>query len=218
MRAPILVLIIAALLPQGVPAGPWPRAAGEGFAAFSLVADPQGARAESYLEFGVTPALTLGADLAQKRTDLDAELFARWHLHSFAGEHPLSVSAGVLTGYDAIAGRVERGRAKLAVHAGYGFASPGDGGWAKLSVATIQARGAGAPEFDVFAEAGIRPGDWGHLRMGLGAYRGGGDTWVSLAPGFGLRLGDFGTLVAEATIDTSHGTPTEFTLGLWRRF
>ena len=128
----LCVLILSALLASKADAGAWPRAEGTGFASVShrlaysadnVAAGPQSQYTALYLEYGLTPRLTLGLDAGRSVSgDGKIVLFAGWPVKSTDTGHMLSIQLGL--GQIDGAGVVRPGLAY-----GYGFDRGQASGW-----------------------------------------------------------------------------------------
>ena len=216
----LILLTVLVLSVTAAQAGPWPRERGESFVApMAGWGNRTGAIREIYAEHGLTRRLTLGADMARRGRRTDIELFGRWHLRDLGKSRPISVSLGLVSIDEPDRGAA-RMRLKPGLHIGSGFARPGDGGWARLSLSALEAPHGAGMHLDLYAQLGLRATPGTHFAIGLGAYDTADSTYLTLMPTAGWRVGSQTTFVAEGGLglDRQSRGEVDVTLGFWYSF
>lgn len=215
----ISAVMLLALAQQGA-AGPWPRGEGDGFFAASVTARPPEAAADRelslYAEYGLTPQLTIGADLhGQGSGTGHLLLFARLPLPETSGLHSaIQASAG---GYRAGGHAGTMGR--LTLTAGRGFTLSGIPGWWTLDAAAEWRRGLPGPVWKLDGTVGLNT--QGRLKPLLQSeyskLSGQRPVW-SLLPGLRIQAGPGWYLVANAELRSAQTRTVGIRLGLWQDF
>ncbi len=227
---------LAAFLPGVAVAGAWERAPGTSFAALTYSLPEEHAHDEGafslYVEHGLPLRLTAGLNLDQRlRGPHELEFFLRRNVLPKDGALQMAVEAGIsfrLDGYvEPLTGEpvpvIEHGRPALAFHFGRGFVTPLGGGWWDLRAGLDLPGGAGAhgdlpAVFEFDATIGAELTSWSFLTFEIwhdGTYR---DSYTSLVPGLGLRLGENIALQLRYVRDTKGGAPDSVEFGTWLEF
>lgn len=223
-----VLLLVLTLLPALATAGAWPREAGSTFLSVSAIAraDRDSLSAETfpqelwgafYLEYGLTPKITVGIDAGYgDNGDHTILAFARYPLGAGQGAHRLALKAGAGTA------RMS-GVPDTLVMAGFdwgrGFQTRLGDGWLSLETGLhyfLQQQGLAA-KADL--TLGLKPWDGTKLMLQLqaGQYPG-GDPYLRLAPsvarqirkGMHLELGLEAGIAGDDRVGIKLGTWLEF--------
>lgn len=232
-----LVLWAFVIVTQGM-AGPWARAAGEGFLAFSVTSDtPMTALATGaivldnygglYGEYGLGWRLTLGAQTGRSGTAEDAGVFLRYTLTAPDSPWQLAVDGGA--GLRRETGGPERQLARIGLSVGRAFGGvesgrwwlpvSHDGGWITLDgIAMMDTRTA---EVIWQAEGTIGLSLTDRLQVMVQTKVEdwpGGDMLYTVAPGAAWSLTDRTTAQIGARLGFGQSQTVGLAFGLWHSF
>lgn len=218
MRWIVLLTWLALMAPLSAVAGPWPRAAGEGFLSFTTalpLTDRRGPdRLEFHAEYGLRPRLTLVAGGEARGGARRLDLALRWH----PPDLPMGLAWGVTLGLRAAPDHAIRQRATLALDIGRGAETPVGNLWVRLGAQALAGRGADGREtdLDLSAQIGLRRGAWIGM-LGLTSYRNRWGNQTRLRPAIGYQFTPRLTLTAETVLARGIGAEA-LRLSVWSRF
>ncbi|MEM9009773.1 MAG: hypothetical protein AAGE18_00990 [Pseudomonadota bacterium] len=228
-----LLLLFAALAPGMAMAGPWPRAVGETFAAFSVSRnlspgsafigqtdfDAQKTSTGLFLEYGLTERWTIGAQGDLSRDDGSftgsGAVFARRFLHRW--ENGVLIAAGASLGADVRPDRTDLSIAPF-LTVGRGFESPLGNGWATADL-SVEIGTATTAVFEGSATVGLNLGNrWLAFIDTFGEAPAMTELQLTIAPSVAVRVGERRHLAASVFTNVIGEAETGFRISLWQRF
>lgn len=224
----LLIPLTSLICAHGAAAGPWPRAEGSGFAAFSpqIGAPPQGDAAvapafgEVYAEFGATDAWTLGVDAYQTGAgdhDWTGIAFARRHL--WTSEDGDVVSAQMGLGYLASPDGDEQARLRPGISWGRGFGGGWGDGWLSVDASAEFQSADGDATYKADFTAGLKTQSGMMLIMQVQTDRNqDGDLSARLAPSAVMTLSDGVQMQLSVAAGVVNDNSASVKLGTWLNF
>lgn len=210
------LLLLALVAPAMAQAGAWPRQKGEGFVAYTVETDAEsgdGTSFSTYLEYGLTPGLTIGMDWMQNGSETYKALaFLRWHISNAQDGLKLgySLGAGTVDGEETI-------RPGLSV--GHGLDFGASTGWINLDTYALFNDAANSPLFEAELTFGWKPDENRKviLQVQAGAPDN-GDIYAKFAPSLVFRRGPGRYVSVGAVAGFVEVDDFKLNLGLWQKF
>ncbi len=212
------LILLLALMPAAAASGAWPRDEGAIFLSFGASPDKDGplsplAAPAAYLEYGLTPRTTVGAEIHTADADatIAGSVFVRRAMDWQGGVWALSLSAGARQrcgcrmDYSVIAG----------LHWGLGLAW----GWigADAMATVYDSHGSTEAKADFTVGRHLSPRIDAILALQTGIDEA-GDPYARLNPQFSLDIGKGQRLVAGYVLPLGDGQSPHLTLGSWLQF
>lgn len=228
-----IALVLLASLPVllcagGAAAGPWPQAAGEGFAAVTPRGDAGGAPdaapaarvGEVHAQFGATASWTIGVDAYQtagETEDWTGIAFARRHLWTSSDGDVFSAEMGL--GYLSTPEDGARARLRPGLSWGRGFDGAWGAGWLALDASAEVLTTAGDAIYKADFTAGVRTDSGLMLIMQVQTDRNrNGDVAARLAPSAVFQLNDGVRMQFSVAAGVVNDTSASVKIGTWLEF
>lgn len=211
LRIAVLILVLAG----PAPAGPWPRAAGEGFVSFAVEADPEDGGspyATLYAEYGIGAGRVLGLDLGRSEDYFDkAVLFFRQPFG--AGDTP------TVAAWEIGLGMVdERPSLRTGLSVGRGVTLGAQPGWTAFDLRTsLLGSGNAILEADLTVGAETGNGNKWLVQLRMAAPTDSA-AYVNIAPAWALRVGPGRHLLIGVTAGVLNSSEARLGLGFWQAF